>query len=449
MRRFKLILLYIVFLCLLAEFGIGHIGYWIAQGEAFSYDGLKKERRNIVSRFTTRGRVAVDLDQDPSPGKRKKYSVEILHPYLGYVVDFHDDQCPTIGFCDDRMRSYLALLQGEDFPEASSDRIIVVITGGSFAYGVANSSTQGKLEHSLATIPEFKDKEILIYTLSLGGYKQPQQLFAVQYYLSMGAHFDMIINIDGFNDIVLPQVENIPFGSNPYFPRLWHERVHRGVEDRGRKALQGRVAYFEEQRAVYANKVNESLFRHSALKNLVWRFKDMAIQKRIAQAEMEYLHNAAKTPRMGSDLLITGTRFPTEDYDLMLARIAEFWRRTSKLLHDIAKANNIKYYHFLQPNQYVANSKPMTEEERKIAYLEGSPLTHPYAKYAELGYPYLISEGSKLRDTEVRFHDLTQVFSDNTEVLYFDACCHLNSKGYDYIIDEIIRVIKSKSVNVQ
>ena len=33
-------------------------------------------------------------------------------------------------------------------------------------------------------------------------------------------------------------------------------------------------------------------------------------------------------------------------------------------------------------------------------------------------------------------------FKDNSEVLYFDGCCHFNEKGYDYIIDEIVRHIK-------
>ncbi len=41
------------------------------------------------------------------------------------------------------------------------------------------------------------------------------------------------------------------------------------------------------------------------------------------------------------------------------------------------------------PNQYVEDSKPMGEEERKIAFLKGTPIA-PCAEFATLGYPYLI-----------------------------------------------------------
>ena len=87
----------------------------------------------------------------------------------------------------------------------------------------------------------------------------------------------------------------------------------------------------------------------------------------------------------------------------------------------------------------------MTEKERKIAFIKG----HPYAQGARLGYPYLISEGVILQKSKVAFHDLTMMFQDNKEVLYRDACCHFNTKGYDFIIDEIVALIKTDSPNAQ
>lgn len=446
MRRFVLIIIYCIFLAFLAEFGIGYVGYWVTQGQRYSYSTVsydKQKDERIALTTSNRGRVVANLDQNLAKKNTRKYSTEILHPYLGFVVDFHDEECPNIGFCDDRMRGYQSLLNGKDFPAPSPDRAIVAITGGSVAYGVANNSTKGKLEQALSTIPEFKNKEIIIYTFAVGGYKQPQQLFAIQYYLLMGAHFDMIINFDGFNDIVLPQVENIPFQTNPFFPRNWYQRVFHGVERRQSKTFLGRQAYFKEQRSIYAEQMNESMFRRSALKSLLWKLKDDSLKRAIAQAEIAYLEDAKKLPRINSKMIISGTKFETEDYDLMLRSIAQFWRRSSEQLEEVATANNIKYYHFLQPNQYVQGSKPMTDEERKIAFLEDSPVRHPYAKAAELGYPHLISEGAILVESEVAFYDLTMMFKDNREILYFDACCHFNSKGYDYIIDTMVDSINA------
>ena len=91
MKRFSLILLYIFSLLLLVEVSFGYLGNWIVQGEAYSYDRLKQERRDIIS--DSQERVAANLDQGKK-GKKRKYRVEILHPYLGYVIDYHDDECP-------------------------------------------------------------------------------------------------------------------------------------------------------------------------------------------------------------------------------------------------------------------------------------------------------------------------------------------------------------------
>jgi hypothetical protein len=122
MKKIVLILLYGLFLCLLLEFGLGYGGYWIVPGQSFSYGRVKDERRQIIEENQIAGRVAVNLDEPKTHegAKRRRFSTEILHPYLGYVVDFHDKECPAFGFCDDRMRSYVTRLNGRDFPEALS-----------------------------------------------------------------------------------------------------------------------------------------------------------------------------------------------------------------------------------------------------------------------------------------------------------------------------------------
>ncbi len=66
-----------------------------------------------------------------------------------------------------------------------------------------------------------------VVTLGIAGYKQPQQLLALAYFLSLGAEYDLIINLDGYNDIVLPITDNYSFGVNPFFPRAWNLRISR------------------------------------------------------------------------------------------------------------------------------------------------------------------------------------------------------------------------------
>lgn len=440
MRKLLSITLYGLFLLILVEGGVGYTGFYLTQGEGFEYSALKQQRRDIVSKFVSSDRVAQSLDQKPKK-KRGGYSTEILHPYLGYVIDFHDDRCPGIGFCDDRMRTYQAMRDGGPFVPKTADRAIVVVTGGSFAYGVSNSSSDGKLEQALARLPQLAGKDIVIYTLAAGGYKQPQQLLAIQYYLSIGAQFDMVINIDGFNEVVLPAVENIPHGTHPTYPRIWHERIYRGSEDRRSKIFRGRVAYFEEQRAVLADKTNNSIFRRSALKNMIWRFKEQSLQKKISQSEQTYITNPQNIKRVASALATTGAQFEHVKSELIFTDLASLWRRSSEQIHATLKAQEIAYYHFLQPNQYVENTKPMNLEEREIAFLEGQGYEHPFAHSAKQGYPYLIKQGEQLKASDVSFKDLTPVFKQHKAILYVDACCHLNETGYDLIIDEMVDTI--------
>ncbi len=166
MKKVLMAILYGLFLAVLVEFGVGQLGYRLTQGEWHSYEQAKQERNEILAASVAAEREAANIDTTKSRGKKRR--TEILHPYMGFVVDFHDEACPDIGFCDDRMRGYQPLLKGRDFPEAAPDRAIVAITGGSFAYGVANNSTKGKIEQALATIPELQGKQIFVYTLAVG-----------------------------------------------------------------------------------------------------------------------------------------------------------------------------------------------------------------------------------------------------------------------------------------
>jgi hypothetical protein len=189
------------------------------------------------------------------------------------------------------------------------------------------------------------------------------------------------------------------------------------VENRKKKKLQGMQVYLNEQRAVLADWINHAWYRKSALVNLAWKLGDNALKNRIARAEAEYLRDEKNTPKIDSTLISFGTRFPWDNDELALTRIAEFWRCSSEMLHGIAKGYGRPYYHFLQPNQYVEDSKPMGAEERKITFLEGTPIVHPYPEFATLGYPYLITQAKLFAASEVPVYDLAMMFRQNEEVL--------------------------------
>jgi len=106
-------------------------------------------------------------------------------------------------------------------------------------------------------------------------------------------------------------------------------------------------------------------------------------------------------------------------------------------MHALCEANGIRFFHFLQPNQYVAGSKPMEAGERMRAV---NP-ANPYAHFASVGYPLLRGAGSELRSAGVNFHDLTLVFENVREPVYIDDCCHVGPRGDELIADAMAAAI--------
>src|SRR6185436_13391576 len=54
----------------------------------------------------------------------------------------------------------------------------------------------------------FSGKEIVPLCFSHEGYKQPQQLLVLAYFLSIGQPLDLVVNIDGFNEVALSSLND-------------------------------------------------------------------------------------------------------------------------------------------------------------------------------------------------------------------------------------------------
>jgi hypothetical protein len=307
----------------------------------------------------------------------------------------------------------------------SDDKLIVVIMGGSFAVGV--STNAHVIVQKLKQIPQFRDKEIVIHTVALGGFKQPQQLMALNYFLALGAHFDIIINIDGFNEIALPGLENVSKGVSPYYPRLWYNRV-KGGRDEVMLLLLGKLALIRSDQAKAARRLSNSVWRYSVIANLIWAYRNKRYERKILGNEEYFIHYRAELSRT-LFYVATGPEYHYQDSDTLHRDLARVWSKSSLQMNYVSQSIGAKYFHFLQPNQYVPGSKPMGDEETAVARLDD----HPYRRSVEQGYPKLQAEGEWLLDNGVAFYDLTLIFKDHNEPLYRDACCHVTARGYEIV----------------
>lgn len=384
---------------LVALEALARLGTWPFAGYRFSADTYRSAMLAQASDTELRA-------GNSRAGEYLGRVLEVLHPYLGYVPDpsaFPDHT--TIG-------------DPGQILAASDDSLIVGFFGGSFAGGVCRSAGD-ELRRVLAP----PGKQVRLLCLTAGGYKQPQQFLALAYLLAQGGHLDLVINLDGFNEVALPP-QNVPQGVAPIYPGSWLWRIG-NVSDADALKLLGELNIADRNRRDWADRFLRWRADRSALLSFVWENLDRRLAARRDALTAE-IQNHKLEQRKG--YVLTGPKMTFADQPSFDAYLARLWRDSSMQMKLLCEANHVPYVHFLQPNQYVVGSKPLAPEEARLATDQGA-----YRKAGEHGYPILRQYGEDLRRGGVRFHDLSMVFEHVREPLYNDGCCHLNPAGYAMI----------------
>ncbi len=371
-----------------------------------------------LAEVAARRGAVLEGEEDPgrAPLATGRFGVrETLHPYLGFA-----QEPGAAGDADPRAAvpasGSVLPLEERLFFEPAAERVVIAVLGGSVADIVAAGGAG--LAAELRKVDRFADQEIAVVSLAQGGFKQPQQLTLLAYALALGAHFDLVLNVDGFNEVVLPAAELVPRGVFPFYPRGWdHRLAPLGSEVRRRAAAASRG---RQRRRDLARSFSARPWRASHAAALLWQALDTRAADAVADSELALLET--------SEDRSYGSHGPRREYGSaaeMHEDLARFWVRASLQLHHLCRGQGIEYRHFLQPNQYLEGAKPIAAERAAGTWLAD----HPYRPAAEQGYPRLIRFGRELQTQGVAFEDLTQIFAGRDELLYGDACCHLNFWG--------------------
>ncbi|MBI82253.1 MAG: hypothetical protein CMJ81_03570 [Planctomycetaceae bacterium] len=366
---------------------------------------------------------------------RRRYQpwigAHILHPYLGYVRNPENHQ----QVLNERLITEPVNEHGFFGPSplepASSDQLVIAITGGSAACELYLDAGDA-LSAALKTEPAFSKKRLKLVCLALGGMKQPQQLLAVQYFLALGGHFDAVVNFDGFNDVVLPLAENEPLGVAGHYPRYWPVYATMGLNV-AQATLMSEAGRLEQRRQRWARRVAGTPLRHSVVALSLWYRCDRSWKVSIQDRQNRMRETLQRRP----DKLSPQESGPPDQYvslSELRNQVVQLWVNGSTQMARICTANKIRYFHFLQPNQYFKGSKVFTDEEKRKAF--GGP-NYYYRRDATAGYPLLVAQAEILRQRGVRFYDLTMLFKDQADTLYRDECCHYNQDGYNLVAEQI------------
>lgn len=388
----------------------------------FSYAAVKKE-------LATNGVMATAGGVSGRTDVRWGDYVEVLHPYFGFVAD------PARNPPSWNVSDYGFTFDGKTNPitRRAPGRLVVAVFGGSFANGEFLELKQEFGAHAAQL-----HKELVIVNFSSAGYKQPQHLMVLNYMLALGAEFDVVINIDGFNEVALPLTENIPAHVNPFYPRGWEGRTADTISQASVRAI-GYIEYLKEKRADLSRAYLKHHLYLSPTLCLVWTLRDKAMAGEAYRAEQAIRAASAQSDASRS-YTMHGPAYTSASEADTLRDLTGVWRNASAQMATLSAASGARYFHFLQPNQYVPNSKPMNPAERKQAFAEN----HPFRHGVVVGYPYLEKAGADLQKAGVRFTDLTGIFAHTEETVYNDDCCHLNERGYRIVAAEIYRTVQGE-----
>lgn len=403
-----------------------YVSYHLIFRKPLSFSAISKQSHALIDKHK---------DRKNDPSSQGNYLVD---PYFGYVIRTDAKTLPGSDTINSA-RTFGFDTAGQLIPDYPDKVFTVAILGGSVAkYFAANMGDV--LRHYVERLPQASGKQVVILGLGNYSYKEPQQLNIINDFLAQGARFDIVVNIDGFNEVAHPGVHNLPNRVSPFFPSGWSDRTGE-VASNDDLAILGRMALLQDLRVHLAKAYQR--FGLGLTSATLWSVSDQLLATKL------YAMENSRFSRRDRDKLVVGNSLsvspsgkisfgPHREYPAseLYPDLAVHWAIASALVNNAVVASGGRYYHFLQPNQYDTGSKAINSEEKKIAISDS-----PYRAGVEEGYGLLRKAGNELVASGLLFTDTTYIFQNHNETLYVDDCCHYNNAGERILAEKIGQTI--------
>ncbi len=373
-----------------------------------------------------------------------------LHPFFGFTlqpnVTVRFEDAPT-------KQNNHGFYSEHDYPYPSrpEDELIVGIFGGSVAAKLAVFEDRSHvIADRLAERLGISRDSIEILSFAQGGFKQPQQFLVYSYFRSLGQNLDVVVNLDGFNEVALSS-RNLTGGFGVAMPSIDHIGSLRLV-------VGGPGSHNDPLQTTDAGALNEvrsSYLKYARAHRRAWSARAWELRfaagflfdRKLAKLYRRSFHRKlAEIATIGSAESDSWLHLNRPDEDgrpletAPLQRVAEIWAKSSALMHILQTGDRGVYIHLLQPNQYHLTGRRFASRERAIAF-EGKS---PYAAPVREGYPLLQKQRDQLRTLGVDFEDLTDLFDDVEARTYADNCCHYTETGQRVLAQAIATKILSR-----
>ena len=342
----------------------------------------------------------------------RKKSGKVAHPFLGW-----DNE------------SLLAdLEQHVAAARVKSERDYwVVIVGGSVSSLFAQAVGED-LALALETSPALVGRDVRVLNYGRGSFKQPQQVVMLTWLLGLGIEPDLVLNIDGFNEVALGSA-NATRGMHAGYPSYnqWLAVIGDMSTDPETLARLVQLHAAGEDARALAKRVADLGLAHSAILGTLAARRQDRLRARAAGAQLEYVGTFAD--KILAEPRLLGPHF---DPETLFPDIVRLWVEGSRSLAALCSARGARYVHVLQPTLQDIGSKPLTDDEQ-----EAGKALRSWVRGVRRGYPLLRKASAELEREGVRFIDASLAFADVTETLYYDPC-HFRQAGNERLLAFIL-----------
>jgi lysophospholipase L1-like esterase len=411
----RVLLFNLLLACLLVE-GLALVAYFVRTGKLY---------------YTHRPR------QEPVTTELEKLVEGYrIHPYFGYV----NLPAGLTGSAATPVRTNNYGFESPlDYPyhQRQPGELLVGVFGGSAAARLAVFEGQERvLARRLGATLGVDPGRVTVLDFAQGGYKQPQQLLVLTYFQAVGQELDLVVNLDGFNDVALAG-RNAASGVAAAMPSVEHVRALQDVT-----AMASNADAVEEMLRVRAAWARYTRWHNRAWSRSGWELRcatgflfDWLVYRHYHQVFLARRQGyaGAGDRRPPSSWLYLNPATGSANETTAMAEAVALWGRCSELMQRAVAASGGHYLHLLQPNQYYPTARVLGEAERAVAISPRSP----FAPYVAAGYPLLEAEVGRLQARGVRAVSLTRLFDAMPEPAYADDCCHFTDAGQRLIAETI------------
>lgn len=317
------------------------------------------------------------------------------------------------------------------------ETFVIGVFGESVAFNFWNwnNSNNFLAPYLKRNVPDLKNREIVVLNFSKEGFRTPQNLNTLVYFLLSDQKFDLVLNIGGFNEVT-GTWKNYKQGINPAFPTidlLYALSTLTRADRLSRETIilyRGKYMQADAMSCTFA---------------LCWMFfrtygEHLESSSRVEEAmtnTYDQNRNVLFLPIGSAPVNIT----PYENF------FADFWTRSVRFMHALSQASGAQYLHIIQPNQYIETDRIYSESERAIAILSGfSDL-----KILRKGYRIMLRKAKVLKEMKINIASAIHIFDDVEEPVYRDNCCHFNQAGESifakFISREIAIILNDRDSN--